>query len=104
MEMQVAMKIECAKGEIMNALERVRRQYNLPPCIVDGILSSVLSEVRSETKIELINASNAMMREKNEELEKAKAAAKKVLKTEPEQQQEQEENPIQEEQKENSEK
>lgn len=85
MEMQVAMKIECAKGEVMNALERVRQQYNLPPCIVDGILSSVLAEVRSEAKIELINASNAMMREKNEELEKAKAAAKKVLKTEPEQ-------------------
>lgn len=86
MEMQVAMKIECAKGEVMNALERVRQQYNLPPCIVDGILSSVLAEVRSEAKIELINASNAMMREKNEELEKAKTAAKRVLKTEPEQQ------------------
>ena len=103
MNSQIAMKIECAKGEVMNALERVRQQYNLPPCIVDGILSSVLSEVRSETKIELINESNAMMREKNGELEKAKAAAKKVLKTEPEQQ-EQEENPVQEEQKENSEK
>lgn len=91
MELQIAIKIECAKGEILNALERIRRQYDLPPCIVDGILSSVLAEVRSEEKIELINATNAMMREKNEELEKAKAAAKKVLRAESEEQSEQEE-------------
>lgn len=91
MELQIAIKIECAKGEILNALERIRRQYDLPPCIVDGILSSVLAEVRSEEKIELINATNAMMREKNEELEKAKAAAKKVLRAESEEQPEQEE-------------
>lgn len=46
-------------------------------------LSSVLAEVRSEAKIELINSTNTMMAEKNEELEKAKKAAKRVLKTEP---------------------
>ena len=34
-------------------------------------------------KIELINSTNTMMAEKNEELEKAKKAAKRVLKTEP---------------------
>ncbi|MBS6194255.1 MAG: hypothetical protein KH828_01560 [Clostridiales bacterium] len=82
----IAIRIECARGEILNALREIRRQYSLHPCIVDGILSSVLAEVRSEEKIELINETNAMMQEKNEELEKAKSAAKRVLKTEPEQQ------------------
>ena len=55
----------------------------------------MLAEVRSEEKIELINSTNTMMAEKNEELEKAKKAAKRVLKTEPDEGQEQgtQENP-----------
>ena len=93
MELPIAVKIECAKGEILNALEKIQRQYELPPCVVDGVLSSVLTEVRSEGKIELINATNAMLREKNEEVKKAQEAAKKVLRDESE-------NPEQEEQEE----
>lgn len=80
----------------MNALEKIQRQYELPPCVVDGVLSSVLTEVRSEGKIELINATNAMLREKNEEVKKAQEAAKKVLRDESE-------NPEQEEQTKNPE-
>lgn len=93
MNIPIAVKIECAKGEILNAMEAIQKKHGLPPCIMDGVLSSVLAEVRNEEKIELINATNAMMAEKNEELEKAKAAAKKVLKTEPEEITEQEEQP-----------
>lgn len=96
MELPIAVKIECAKGEILNALEKIQRQYELPPCVVDGVLSSVLTEVRSEGKIELINATNAMLREKNEEVKKAQEAAKKVLRDESE-------NPEQEEQTKNPE-
>lgn len=96
MELPIAVKIECAKGEILNALEKIRKQYELPPCVVDGVLSSVLTEVRSEGKIELINATNAMLREKNEEVKKAQEAAKKVLRDESE-------NPEQEEQTKNPE-
>jgi hypothetical protein len=84
MQTHISVQIECAKGEIMNAIQRIQTAHGLPPCIMDGVLSSVLAEVRSEAKIELINATNAMMREQNEELEKAKAAAKTVLKAEPE--------------------
>lgn len=90
MQTPISIRIECAKGEILNAMETIQKRHALPPCIMDGVLSSVLAEVRSEAKIELINATNAMMKEKNEELEKAKVAAKKVLKTEPEENPEQE--------------
>lgn len=83
MNTPIAVKIECAKGEILNAMEAIQKKHGLPPCIMDGVLSSVLAEVRSEAKIELINSTNAMMAEKNEELEKAKKEAKRVLKTEP---------------------
>ena len=79
MNTPLAVRIECAKGEILNAMETIQKRHALPPCIMDGVLSSVLAEVRSEAKIELINSTNTMMAEKNEELEKAK----RVLKTEP---------------------
>ena len=83
----IAVRIECAKGEILNAMETIQKRHALPPCIMDGVLSSVLAEVRSEAKIELINSTNAMMASKDEELEKAKKAAKRVLKTEPDKEQ-----------------
>ena len=83
MNTPLAVRIECAKGEILNAMEAIQTKHALPPCIMDGVLSSVLAEVRSEAKIELINSTNTMMAEKSEELEKAKKAAKRVLKTEP---------------------
>ena len=50
MEMPIAVKIECAKGEILNALEKIRREYNFPACIVDGVLSSVLADIRGRGK------------------------------------------------------
>ena len=85
MNTPIAVRIECAKGEILNAMEAIQTKHALPPCIMDGVLSSVLAEVRSE----------AMMAEKDEELEKAKKAAKRTLRTEPEEQTEEEhpENP-----------
>ena len=86
MNTPIAIKIECAKGEIMNAMQQIQDKYALPPCIIDGVISSVLAEVREESKLELLNATSAAMRETEEELEKANAAAKKVLKAEPGQQ------------------
>ena len=65
MNTPIAVRIECAKGEILNAMEVIQTKHALPPCIMDGVLSSVLAEVRSEAKIELINSTNAMMAEKD---------------------------------------
>lgn len=79
MNKPLPIRIESARGEILNALERIRVQHNLPACIIDGILSSILADVRGEQKIEVINGSNQMIAELSEELEKAKAAAKKVM-------------------------
>lgn len=85
MSMDIAIAVECAKGEIMNALQQIQQQHALPPCIIDGILSSILAEVRSEAKLDLMNAANTIIQETNEEFNKAKTAAKKVLKAETEQ-------------------
>jgi len=79
MNTPLPIRIESARGEILNALERIRVHHDLPACIIDGILSSVLADVREEQKMEIINGSNQVIRELSNELEKAKAAAKKVL-------------------------
>lgn len=81
MNTPIAIRIECAKGEIMNAMQRIQQQNALPPCIMDGVISAVLAEVRAEAKIEIINDMNALINEKDAEIEKAKASAKKVLDT-----------------------
>lgn len=78
--MNIAINIECAKGEIMNTMQQIQDKYALPPCIIDGIISSVLADVRSQAKLELLNETSSVMQNANEELEKAKAEAKKVLK------------------------
>lgn len=82
MNTPIAIKIECAKGEIINVMQLIQEKYALPPCIMDGIISSVLTEVRAESKLELIDAASAVMQDTEKELEKAKAEAKKVLKEE----------------------
>lgn len=84
MNIPIAVRIECAKGEIMNAMQRIQQQNALPPCIMDGILSSVLAEVRAEGKIEIVNDTNVLIKEYESELEKTKAEAKKVLDAESE--------------------
>lgn len=50
MNTPIAVRIECAKGEILNAMETIQKRHALPPCIMDGVLSSVLAEVRSEAR------------------------------------------------------
>lgn len=89
METPIEVRIECARGEILNAVERIGREQGLPVMVVDGVISSVLSEIRAQGEMELINAylslkndSEAKISELTEELEKAKKAAKAVLKAE----------------------
>ncbi len=80
MSVPLVIRMECAKGEIQNAINAIQKENELPLYIMDGLVASVLAEIRNGVKIELINATNKMMKEKNEELEKAKKEAKRILK------------------------
>lgn len=89
MENPIEVRIECARGEILNAVQRISDEQGLPVMVVDGVLSSVLAEIRAQGEMELINAylslkndSEVKISELNEELEEAKKAAKAVLKAE----------------------
>ena len=68
-----------AKREIKEVVEKVKIECHLPACVIETVLSSVMIEVKGEVEAELIDMTNMVMQEKNKELEKAKAAAKKVL-------------------------
>lgn len=72
--------IACAHCEIASAIRQTREKYGLDPGITGEIISSVLSDIRNEEKVMIINEINALIKEKEKELEDAKAAAKKVWK------------------------
>lgn len=62
MDQPLIIKLESARGEIMNCLQNVQTKYSFPASILDGVLSQVLAEIRGEEKIELINANNQMIK------------------------------------------
>ena len=91
----IEQRIACAKGEILNAMATISTEHDLSATVMEGVLADILSEVRSQSKMELLNAYNKEVndaqqeiKQLKEELEKAKAAAKKTLKTEPDTDQE----------------
>lgn len=91
----IEQRIACAKGEILNAMAAISTEQELPASVLEGVVADVLSEIKSQAKIELLNTCNKEIYEAHqeieklkEELEKAKKAAKKTLKTEPDESQE----------------
>lgn len=73
----------------------ISTEHDLSATVMEGVLADILSEVKSQSKMELLNAYNKEVndaqqeiKQLKEELEKAKAAAKKTLKTEPDTDQE----------------
>ncbi|MDO4332528.1 MAG: hypothetical protein Q4C58_07540 [Eubacteriales bacterium] len=84
----ISILLENAEEETRTAIENIRQKYSLRPCIMDVIVSAVLADVRNDAKTELISATNEMLAQKNEELEKAKEEAKRVLRNEPEKKEE----------------
>ena len=67
MELPISLKIENAKGNVLSVLNDVSVEYNLPAFILEGIISDILSDVRSQAKIELLNDVNAILNKKTDE-------------------------------------
>lgn len=91
----IEQRIACAKGEIIDAIVTASTVHGLSATAIEGVLADALQEIKSQAKTELLNAYNRDMNEAHqeikklkEELEKAQAAAKKTLKTEPDTDQE----------------
>lgn len=52
----IQIKIECAKGELLNVVNKMSVEMGLPPCIIEGIIGTILADIRSQQSIDLINA------------------------------------------------
>lgn len=68
-----------AKEEIQDTVNKVQEKYNLRPCVMEDILSAVMLNCTEKVQKEVAEDVRELLEQKNEELEKAKAAAKKVL-------------------------
>ena len=67
MELPISLKIANAKGKILSCVNMASVEYNLPAFILEGIVADVLSETRSQAKIEVLNDFNLLIEKKNEE-------------------------------------
>lgn len=67
MELPISLKIANAKGKILSSVNMTSVEYNLPAFILEGIVADVLSEMRSQAKIEVLNDFNLLLEKKNEE-------------------------------------
>lgn len=81
--------------EYSTTMATISTEHDLSATVMEGVLADILSEVKSQSKMELLNAYNKEVndaqqeiKQLKEELEKAKAASKKTLKTEPDTDQE----------------
>ena len=71
--------IERAKIQLNKAVENIRNEYGMPYFILEGFIKGVLADVREKEKRGILEESEKKISELRWELEKAKAAAKKVF-------------------------
>ncbi|MGI6501243.1 MAG: hypothetical protein ACOX1S_10280 [Anaerostipes sp.] len=82
MQIPISVRIENAKGKILDVVNEAGNRFELPASVMDGVLSSVLAEVRSSAKVELINGFNYIAEQEEAERKKAADAKKEAEKQE----------------------
>lgn len=63
----LVLAMEEAKNEITEAVVRAKYQTGLPSCILDGIISSILADIRKDACAEIAAAQEQPKEEKPEE-------------------------------------
>ena len=48
------MSLQQAKAEMISATNYIMKKHNLPPCLMDGILSSLLADIRSAELVSVL--------------------------------------------------
>ena len=65
MDLPISLKIANTKGKILSTVNLASVEYSLPAFILEGILADILSEVRSQARIEALNDVNLILDKKN---------------------------------------
>ncbi len=84
MSNDIGYRLATARGIITNAVNEASTTLELPAGVMSGVLSSVILEINTQEKLEILNYANAQLEAKDAELKKAKEEAKKVLKADKE--------------------
>lgn len=82
----LASTLQEVKEEITIKINKIIKEKNIPACIMEGILMGVVSDIREQKNTEMFEEIKMMQAE----LQKARATAKRTLRTEPEEQPEEE--------------
>lgn len=81
--MSDVVETEYARLAVRNTVFGAMKKYAVTPGEMSGILSGTLAEVRELEKTEIIQILGEKLKNKDDELEKAKKEAKKVLEANP---------------------
>lgn len=73
MQIPISVRIENAKGKILDVVNEAGSRYELPASVMEGIVAAVLAEVRGSAKIELINGFNFIAEQEAAERKKAES-------------------------------
>ena len=65
MDLPISLKIANTNGKILSTVNLASVEYSLPAFILEGILADILSEVRSQARIEVLNNINLILDEKS---------------------------------------
>ena len=68
----IEQRIACAKGEILNAMATISTEHDLSATVMEGVLADILSEVKSQSKMELLNAYNKEVNDAQQEIKQLK--------------------------------
>ena len=70
MELPISLKIANARGKILSCVNMASVEYNLPAFILEGIIADLLSEIKSQARIETLNDVNVLLNEQKYDEEK----------------------------------
>lgn len=82
MQIPISVRIENAKGKILDVVNEAGSRFELPASVMEGIIAAVLAEVRGSAKIELINGFNYIAEQEAEAAEQAAAKKEETEKQE----------------------
>lgn len=63
-------KIATFKGDLIKFVEINAREYQLPPFVVVGILTDILSDWKSKELVQVVDAYNEIIKSFNEQISK----------------------------------
>lgn len=63
-------KIATFKGDLIKFIEINAREYQLPPFVVVGILTDILSDWKSKELVQVVDAYNEIIKSFNEQISK----------------------------------